>query len=154
MAEIEGFDELSRKLRALSHRLDESSNLIELAIDSALEDAARAVERTTKENLKKHGAIDTGTLRKSYRYAKIGSGHYVVGTSVEYAPHIEFGRGPITADEGYLRFEGEDGEIVYRKSVGPAPAQPHVRPALVTHRSTLVRNIQQEINRVFEAVFN
>jgi len=53
---------------------------------------------------------------------------YVTGTSVHYAPAIEFGRGPVTADEGYLRFE-INGKVIYAKSVDAAPAQPFLRPA-------------------------
>jgi len=53
---------------------------------------------------------------------------YVTGTSVPYAPAIEFGRGPVTADEGSLRFE-INGKVIYAKSVDAAPAQPFLRQA-------------------------
>lgn len=37
-------------------------------------------------------AVDTGRLRGSIGVQRIGDGHYRVGTNVDYAPLLEFGR--------------------------------------------------------------
>lgn len=61
-----------------------------------------------------------------------GSGEivYRVVTDKNYAVHVEFGRGPVEAQEAEaLRFV-IDGEVVFAKSVGPAEPQPFMRPAL------------------------
>jgi len=56
---------------------------------------------------------------------------YVAGPTVEYAVWIERGRGPVVADKGEaLRFENEDGEVIFRKSVGPVKPKPFMRPAV------------------------
>lgn len=52
-----------------------------------------------------------------------------VGSDVEYAIVLEMGRGPIIADEGYLKFE-VDGETIFRKSVSGHPPYPWFRPAV------------------------
>jgi hypothetical protein len=55
---------------------------------------------------------------------------YRVVVDKSYAVFIEFGRGPVEAqDAEALRFT-VDGETVFAKSVGPAPAQPFMRPAI------------------------
>lgn len=54
---------------------------------------------------------------------------FSVGTNAEYAVHLEFGRGPIRADDGYLRFE-VDGEVIFRKEVSGHPPYPFFRPAI------------------------
>mgnify|MGYP000155525324 CR=1 FL=1 len=59
---------------------------------------------------------------------------YKVGSNAEYAAILEFGRGPIRADEGYLRFE-VDGEVIYRKEVSGHPPYPWFRPAIRAFRA-------------------
>lgn len=157
MAEFEGFDDLARQLRLLQHQLNQGKLLVDHALDSAVETTAQQIESQTKKNLTEQGAVDTGNLRASYGYAQVDTAHYKVGTPVDYAPPVEFGSEPhvITADDGYLRFEGQDGEIIYRKSVNHpgTEAQPHFRPALRDAESLLVRNIREEINKLFREVF-
>jgi hypothetical protein len=59
------------------------------------------------------------------------AGGFVVGTNVRYAVHIEFGRGPIEAqDADALRFENEDGDVIYRTRVSGHPPYPFFRPAV------------------------
>jgi len=56
---------------------------------------------------------------------------YVVGTNVEYAVYLEFGRGPVEAQEAdALRFENEAGETIYRTRVSGHPPYPFFRPAV------------------------
>lgn len=55
---------------------------------------------------------------------------FSVGTDRDYGSILEFGRGPIRADDGYLKFEGEDGETIFRKEVSGHPPYPWFRPAI------------------------
>jgi hypothetical protein len=157
MATFDGFDDLEAQIRKIQWAVEDAAPLIDTALDSAVEDTAKAVERTTKKNLKAHGAIDTGNLRASYGYGRVGLAHFLVGTPVEYGPDVEYGTSPhtITANgDDPLTFK-VDGQWVSKWQVDHpgTPAQPHLRPALRDHQSTLVENIQEEIERVFEAVF-
>lgn len=58
---------------------------------------------------------------------------YVVGTNVEYAVYLEFGRGPVepTGDTEALRFEDEEGNIIYRARAEGHPPYPFFRPAIM-----------------------
>lgn len=148
MTDFEGFDDLGQQLQEFGDDLRLLAELLDVAIDSGVERTALQVERTAKRK----APVDTGTLRGSIEARNVGDYQYAVGTNVEYAPHVEYGRGSVTADDGYLRFK-VDGEVFYRKSVGPAKAQPFLRPALRAHRSDLVENIEDEIDRLVAEVF-
>lgn len=157
MTSFDGFDDLAQQLRQFQKQLNQGGRLVDDALDSAVETTAAGVERRTKQNLTEHGAVDTGNLRRSYRYARVDTAHYKVGTSVEYAPDVEFGTDAhvIEAnDGGFLYFEGEDGQLIRKRSVNHpgTPAQPHLRPAL--RNSDLAQEIQDEIEDLFEKVFS
>lgn len=155
MTDFDGFEDLAQQLEMLHYQLESARLLIDHALDSAVEDTTKQIERDTKKNLTELGAVESGTLRASYGYSQVDTAHYIVGTPTEYAPPVEFGSEPhvIKADDGYLRFEGQDGEIIYRKSVNHPgqKAQPHFRPAV--QNADLVANIRKEINDLFDRVF-
>lgn len=63
------------------------------------------------------------------RYGEASS--RLVVSNAEYSIHLEYGRGPIEADEGSaLRFKNEDGEVIYRTSVSGHPPYPFFYPAV------------------------
>jgi len=157
MTTFDGFDDLADALREIEEAVEDAQQLIDPALDSAVEDTAKAIERSAKKNLKRHGAIDTGNLRASIGYGRVDVAHFRVGTPVEYGPDVEYGtsRHTITANgDDPLTFK-VDGQWVSKWSVDHpgTPAQPYLRPALRDHQSTLARNIEREIQRVFNAVF-
>lgn len=56
---------------------------------------------------------------------------YVVGTDKEYGVTLEFGRGPIEAEDGSaLRFEDASGNTIFRKRVSGHPPYPWFKPAV------------------------
>lgn len=56
---------------------------------------------------------------------------YIVGTDVDYAVYLEFGRGPVTPDSAdALQFEDEDGNTIYRARAEGHRPYPFVRPAV------------------------
>lgn len=87
--------------------------------------------------------VDTGRLRASITHELRVVNDVViavVGTNVEYARIVHEGRGPITTRRARglapngpkaLRFKPKGGgSFIFRKSVGPAEAQPFLRDAL------------------------
>jgi hypothetical protein len=123
-------DVLADRFAALDAALDD--RLVE-----AMETLALMIEGTAKRLV----AVDTGRLKSSIASQVKQKGSTIigyVGSNLSYAPTIEYGRGPIPADSGYLRFTIE-GEVFYRKSVDAAPAQPFLRPAVQSHKSDLER---------------
>ena len=56
---------------------------------------------------------------------------FITGTNADYAVYLEYGRGPIEAqDAEALRFENQDGDVIYRASVDGHEPYPFFRPAL------------------------
>jgi len=56
---------------------------------------------------------------------------FKVESGARYSVYIEFGRGPVEAQQAdALRFEDENGDIIYRTSVSGHPPYPFFRPAI------------------------
>lgn len=133
-------EDLVRKLQRLERIL------LDEELPRAMGDIALAVEREAKER----APVDTGTLRASIESVveTIAAGYRaVIGTNVEYAEAVEFGRGPVTpTDAEALRFT-VDGEVVFAQRVGPAEAQPYLEPALDASRQYITDRLQQAFAR-------
>ncbi len=71
----------------------------------------------------------SGELGKSLGMKKTGLFCWTIGTDKPYAGFVENGRGAVHARPGgVLRFV-INGEVLFRKSVGPAKARPFLAPA-------------------------
>jgi HK97 gp10 family phage protein len=129
-------DSLRRKLRKLERVF------LERELPKAMGDIALHIEREAK----RRAPVDTGNLRASIAHVveTIANGYRaVVGTNVEYAREVEFGRGPVTpTDAEALRFT-VDGEVVFAQRVGPAPAQPFLGPALTASEAYITRRLRE-----------
>ncbi|MFC6825669.1 HK97 gp10 family phage protein [Halopelagius fulvigenes] len=130
----------------LSRSLQKFLDILMDEVERAVGDIALLIEREAK----KRAPVDTGTLRASIGHVvnAIGEGYFeaIIGTNVEYAPAVEFGRGPVTADGKALKFT-VDGETIFRKSVGPAKAQPFLGPALHAAEGEINDRLQAAVSR-------
>lgn len=78
--------------------------------------------------------VDTGRLRQAINHRMIVRKTQVtarIQARPKYARIHHEGRGPIEARPGRtLRFKGRDGQIIYRKRVGPAKGNPFLTEAV------------------------
>lgn len=87
--------------------------------------------------------VDTGRLRSSISlvvgHTAGGELDVTIGTNVEYAMWVHEGRGPVYARPGgVLRWEPKGGGApIFRRSAGPARAQPFLTDAMQTVISSL-----------------
>lgn len=99
-----------------------------------------AMQRSTfrlEGQAKREAPVKTGTLRRSITSNPVTPTLGIVGTNVPYAKWVHNGRGPITAGPGkMLRFE-IGGTVFFRKSVGPAKANPFMKRALASQRGAI-----------------
>lgn len=121
---------------ALEARLEAFESALDDELFEAMEELGLRIEATARRLV----PVSSGRLRSSLSHdvQREGASTIVlhVGTNVEYAPHVEYGRGAITASgDGVLHFTIE-GEEIFVKSVGPADAQPYLRPAISRHEDT------------------
>lgn len=80
------------KYELVEDNIPSIENEVQACVERALEMIGLQAEKHAKEALTKQGAVDTGRLRNSVTHQVIMLLDAVaVGTSVEYAPYIEFG---------------------------------------------------------------
>ena len=100
----------------------------------------------------------TGHLRRSHAqiptsysagYARGGWGN-----AVPYAEYVEEGRGPVVAKNAKaLAFTPKGGKnVIFRKSVGPAAAQPFMEPGREAAESRMDAEFSGAITRIVEAL--
>lgn len=79
------------KYELVEDNIPSIENEVEACVGRALEMIGLQAEKHAKEALTRQGAVDTGRLRNSVTHQVISENAVAVGTSVEYAPYIEFG---------------------------------------------------------------
>jgi len=123
-----GWNNNSKFLLGLTENMDE-------AVGKLFHKVGEDIVMEAKHNIGQNQSINTGQLIFSVRILEEDYGKsLVVGTDAPYAEFVEFGRGPITAEEGkVLHFFTKDGEEVFTKHVGPTEPQPFLQPAVIKH---------------------
>lgn len=92
------------KYELVEDNIPSIENEVEAAIGRALEMIGLQAEKHAKDALTKQGAVDTGRLRNSVTHQVIMLLDAVaVGTSVEYAPYVEFGTSRGMSPRPYIK---------------------------------------------------
>lgn len=131
--------------------LEAKFEAFDTALDQRLYEAMEELGLRIEATARKLAPVDDGRLRSSITSEVQREGTdtlaLYVGTNLSYAPHVEYGRGAITASgDGVLHFTIE-GEEVFVKSVGPADAQPYLRPAISQHEDTAEDLIEEAVEK-------
>ena len=132
MPDIEGLDELLRKLKGLPQNLEKE-------IEEIVEDNTRQLARSAKRFA--GASVDLGFLRNSIRVAKNGKLEWRVVVLAKYGPYIEFGTGglvrvPDELKELALQFKGRG---VKKIDIRP---QPYLYPAFELQRDQFIKDIK------------
>jgi len=97
--------------------------------------------------------VDTGRLRGSIaREIRKTEGGFecVVGTTVEYAPYVEFGTGVRGAESNIVI--NDEAPVQHSSGIKGQFAQPFLRPALYRHQKkasdTIMECIQEELSKL------
>jgi len=148
MGEIDGFEEFATALEEFAADTENAADQLNEVVGDAVLETGLQVEDTAKTR----APVDTGTLRASIGTSRLGQLTVSVGTTVKYAPDVEFGTKPhpITPDgKDALAFE-VGGETIVRSRVEHpgTPAQPFMRPAVRRHEDDLVDNINDAVTEL------
>jgi hypothetical protein len=120
--------------------LDGMISGLEAAVEEGVKECARLLMEEEAKRTK-------GQLAKSFITYNEGGIQNVDNTKI-YAQWIEFGRGPVHAiNAKALRFV-INGEVFFRKSVGPAKAQPFMMQAISAAQSSFPKIIEKHINKL------
>lgn len=98
----------------------------------ATEDLAHRNMSFQDQTISKVCANPSGILASSIDVEQIGESTYLIGTTINhiYPMSLEYGRRGFEAiNAKALAFYDENGELIFRKSVGPAEPRPFVAPA-------------------------
>lgn len=134
---VQGMDGLLKKLDGLS-----GTGTYVLA----MERMCRKVERTAKENCPRR----TGHLERSITHNVTAKSNKVVGevgTSVEYAPYVEFGTGKYAAEGNgrktpWSYIDESTGERIWTAGQHP---KPFLHPALEEHRKEIRKELKNAV---------
>lgn len=122
------------------HELDNVINGLQNAVDDALVECAQLLMQEESDRTK-------GVMSKSFYTYKEGD-EQMVDNSKEYAQYIENGRGPVRAiNAKALRFV-INGEVIFRKSVGPMKAQPFMKASIRASQSKFSGIFEKHINQL------
>lgn len=155
MTSFSGFSSFADELREFADEAEEAQEEVPTAVDIAVRRLTRRMAGTAARVAPK----DTGQLARSIEAYRRDLMSWGFGTDLEYGPPVEYGSDPhiIRPDDAEaLAFPGEDGETVFAAKVEHpgTPPQPFVRKAFREHESELEREINTELDRVFEAAFS
>lgn len=107
----------------------------------------KALEKSAHQLAEEESQRTKGQLSKSFEVKSSGSG-FEVTSNKHYAEFIENGRPGFSASPGKtLRFV-INGEVLFRKSVGPAPAQPFVEESKKAINQQIETIFHQEISKI------
>lgn len=115
--------DISIELNDVFAELDRITNNIEVKLTAAVKECAEEIAAEEKKNTK-------GKLSESFIVEQKNIASFVVDNTKEYAIYVEKGRGPVRAIRAKaLRF-WLNGEIIFRKSVGPMAPQPFIQKSI------------------------
>ena len=122
-------------LSVTSHRYTVESDVTK-AIHRALEICGGKAETYAK----KLCPVDTGNLRNSITHQREGDDTELIGTSVEYAPYVEF---------GHHQTPGRYVPAIGKRLVASyVPGKPYLAPALENHISEYKEVFEKELEKI------
>lgn len=118
------------EITALANRMEGAPRIIQAELTEAMREGTQLVTQRARQIAPK-GKTKELSRRITPEVRVLGLNvEGIVTAQARHSRWIEEGRGPVVARRAKaLRFE-VGGQVLFRKSVGPAAAQPFMRPAL------------------------
>lgn len=179
--EIQGLDDVTRKLKKLSDKASAkrisrkaARQAMNIVRDAARQAAKSIDDPNTPNAIYKEIVVRAGRSRDpnsivirvgvrggaripytnnafNRRAGRVGSSYQVEG-NVWYWRLVEFGRGAVVAGKNTKMLT--DGKKFFGSSVGPAPAKPFMRPALINNVNSATNKFAEVFNAEFEKEIN
>lgn len=129
------FKDFADQLDDFQDSIDAVRNSMDNHADDAVAKTADEFKNDVRRTIVRKDLYESGELLRSIKVRKVSDGVYMVYSNAEHAPYVEFGRGPVEAEEGeYLKFTDENGNVIFRKRVDAAEEQPFWEPNETRYR--------------------
>lgn len=141
--QTKGMNASKKYLSSLIEELDEN-------VQDAMLKVINQIIADARSNLQNNANINSGTLLASIRILEEGKNYYLIGTDIEYAEYIEYGRGPINAKPGKTLhwIDKKTGKDVFAKHADAYPAHPFLEPAVIVNTRKLSDILAENIAEV------
>ena len=137
---IQGVDEASAMFEEVAEKVEKIKQTLPQQLADEIISEARS-------NLQNNTSVVSADLLNSIGVLEETDDSITVGTELEYAQYVEYGRGPVTATNAKaLHFFTKDGKEIFTKSVGPAEPRPFFWPAV----QRILTGIKEKVNDLLE----
>lgn len=139
-----GLDNAKSILDYITNNIDEESK-------KALKILAENIINDARSNLQNNTNINTGHLLSTIRILKEDETSIWVGTDVDYAKYIEYGRGPIRPlkEDGWLHWiDKQTGKDVFAKFAKATEPMPFLEPAVIKNTEDFPRVYAEHMNEI------
>src|SRR3990167_7942249 len=108
----------TRGNKASQRYLSELISSMDEDLSDAIIKLGDSIVAEARSNLQNNTNINSGTLLSSIRILEEGSNYVIIGSDIDYAEYIEYGRGPVRPKnpDGWLHWiDKQTGKDVFRK---------------------------------------
>ncbi|UVF62447.1 neck protein [Nitrososphaeria virus YSH_922147] len=146
--EIKGIKDNDELLNYIKENIDEYSNeMLKLLGESIIAEA--------RSNLQNNTNINSGSLLASIRILDEDDNTIIIGSDLDYAGYIEYGRGPIHPKDpdGWLHWiDKSTGKDVFAKFAKATEPMPFMEPAIISQTSkfpdVFILNFIEELKKL------
>ena len=107
-------------------------------LNDALHEVGESIVAEARSNLQNNTNINSGHLLSTIRILEEGPNYIIIGTDVDYAGYIEYGRGPVRPlnPDGWLHWiDKQTGKDVFAKFAKATEPMPFLEPAVISESS-------------------
>jgi hypothetical protein len=119
-------------------------------LNDALHIIGESIVDQARSNLQTNTNINSGTLLSSIRILDEGKNFIVIGTDLDYAEYIEYGRGPVVPINGeWLHWiDKQTGKDVFAKFAKAVEPMPFLEPAVISNTSKFQDVITENVAKI------
>ena len=145
----------TRGIKASQKYLSDLIRNTDKNLNDALQEIGDSIVADARSNLQNNTNINSGTLLSSIRILEEGPNYIIVGSDIDYAEYIEYGRGPVRPKnpDGWLHLiDKQTGKDVFRKFAKATEPMPFLEPAVITNTSKFQDIVAENVAQIGQPV--
>jgi hypothetical protein len=140
----------TRGVKASQRYLSDLIRTTDDSLNDALQKVGDSIVAEARSNLQNNTNINSGTLLSSIRILDEGKNFIVIGTDLDYAEYIEYGRGPVIPINGeWLHWiDKQTGKDVFAKFAKAVEPMPFLEPAVISNTSKFQDIVAENVAQI------